>query len=282
LPGGKVSESPVAIARQFAAFGARNLLVEEIANRSGLPQRIEPRTKLIGIVCLIIGISFTRRVEVAAGAFLLALILVLLSRVRLREIGGLWLAIFLVVLLIGGGSMFDLVTPGRTVFTVVSRVRGLPDGLAITSSGLLVFSRLLLRLTASATLAYLLYVTTGPQKLLGALSSLGLPNIFVVLLLMTHRYLFVLVKAAEEIGLAMASRTIAVGRGASTRKLTVFAIGSLFSRSSHLANDVHHAMISRGFVGQIRFLKSPRPSAKDFMWSATCFIVAALLVCANG
>jgi cobalt/nickel transport system permease protein len=137
-------------------------------------------------------------------------------------------------------------------------------------------------MAAGATLAYLLYITTGSRLLLGALGSLGVPNIFVVLLLMTHRYLFVLVRAVEEIGLAMTSRTIALSDGASGRKLTAFVIGSVFMRSKRLADDVHQAMLSRGFTGEIRFLKSPKPTFQDFSWVATCVVIAAVLIFLDG
>ena len=272
----------MSIGRRFTAFGNRYLLAEDVARRPGLSQRIETRAKLIGIVCLMIGVGFSRRIEVAAGAFVLSLVLAGLSRIRLREIGGVWVAIFAFCLLIGGASVFNIVTPGNRVLTILAAGRRLPEGLAITSSGIVVFSRLLMRMAAGATLAYLLYVTTGPRLLLGALGSLGVPNIFVVLLLMTHRYLFVLVRAAEEIGLAMTSRTIALSDGASGRKLTAFVIGSVFMRSKRLADDVHQAMLSRGFMGQIRFLKGPRPAFGDFSWIAACVVITGILIFFNG
>ena len=272
----------MAIGGRFTAVAARQLLLDQVARRPGLLQRVEPRVKLIGMLGLIVSVSFLHRLDVVAGAFLLALILLWLSHVRVTEISGLWAAVFVLSLLFGGGSVLNLVAPGRHVLDILPPGRYLgwqsPDGLAVTLPGLGIFARLSLRIITNATLAYLLYATTGPAPLLGALGSLGVPNLFIVVLLMTHRYLFVLARSAEETRLAMTSRLLSPADRSSARKLTVSAIGSLFSRSRRLANDVHHAMVSRAFVGEIRMLRGRRPGLSDFAWLAGCAAVCAALV----
>jgi energy-coupling factor transporter transmembrane protein EcfT len=71
----------------------------------------------------------------------------------------------------------------------------------------------------------------------------------VTLLSMMERYLWVLARAAEEIHLAKASRSIARGSLRDEQAWVAAGIGSLFRRTRALGHEVYLAMISRGYTG---------------------------------
>ena len=121
----------------------------------------------------------------------------------------------------------------------------------MTGSGLIVAGRFLLRSLDCVTLAYLLVATTDPAALLGGLRRLGMPRVFGMVLTMAQRYVAVLLRAAEEIHLAKLSRTIAPARLRGEQRWVAAGIGILFRRTHKLAQEVHLAMISRGYDGEL-------------------------------
>ena len=62
---------------------------------------------------------------------------------------------------------------------------------------------------------------------------------------------------------------------AESRRLAVSAVGVLLSKSVHLSNDVHLAMQSRGFRGEVHVLPDFRARASDWCWLAGFVFLAA-------
>ena len=75
---------------------------------------------------------------------------------------------------------------------------GWPETLAVTSTGLLVAARLVLRAGASLSIVALLAQTTPAADVLKGLRSLGVPKVFVLVAAMTQRYLITLVTTIED------------------------------------------------------------------------------------
>jgi cobalt/nickel transport system permease protein len=218
------------------------ILSHDCSPAPGFLRKIDSRAKIIGLVCVLIAISF------AHSPFLLAVCLVsffacaVASRVpawRFLE----WLpAPVLFTLVIAAPAALNVVTEGRVLLN-------LPWGLAITGAGLLTAGRLILRVTASVSAVAVLALTTQRHHVLQGLRGLGVPRVVVVVLTMMERYLAILVRAAEQVHMAKLSRTIRSGGLREEHAWVAAGMGSLFRRSRSLAESVHLAMISRGFTG---------------------------------
>jgi len=249
---------------------------ESLAAKSGLLQRIEPRAKVLGLVGLVVAATLVHELPALGLLFGLCLLLALASGIPARRFAGAWLAAPLLSALIILPATLNVITPGHVVWHL-GQVG--PWRLAVTTPGLLVAARFVLRVAVCVSLALLLAVTTRPARLFRGLRALGVPKIFVMLLLMMERYLAVIVRAAEEIHEAKLSRSLAPGSLRQEQAWVAAGMGSLFRRAEKLGNAVHLAMISRGYTGDIYLLDEPRWTAREWAFlAALLLVVAGLLI----
>ena len=89
------------------------------------------------------------------------------------------------------------------------------------------------------------------------------------------RYIFLLLSAVTEMFEARRSR--AVGGDQDTRqgqRFVAATAGALFGKSHALSEEVHQAMVARGYRGDARTLDGWRPGAIDGVWAVACVALA--------
>ena len=123
-------------------------------------------------------------------------------------------------------------------------------GLQLSVAGLWILAGAAMKSFIGALAAVLLVSTTPFASLLAGLRALGLPALFIDLLALTYRYVFVLV------GEAMRLKRAAAARGYRPRWLPQAVIvgrmvGSLFVRSYERAERMYGAMRLRGYLGRM-------------------------------
>ena len=250
---------------------------EEIAARPGLLQRLDARAKLLGVLALLIAAGLIRHIFVLAGLYALTLVLAAASRIGLRWfVKRVWLFIPLFTGVIVAPAMFSFVTPGEVVLPL-GRWFGHEVGLTrqgLTSAGLIVS-----RVATSISLVVLLTLTTSWPRLLSALRALLVPRLLVLVLGMAYRYLFVLLDVVSEMITARTARTVAGrkgGRGA--RVVAGFSGGALFGKAHALSEEIHQAMLARGYRGETRSLERASLRIADGVWLAACLSLALLTI----
>ncbi len=237
---------------------------EQLAETRGVLQSLDPRVKVVGLLCLIVAVAACRRLEVIAGLFAIAIGLAIVSHIALSKLlAWVWMPVLFFTGAIALPAIF--LTPGASV-------RGLP----ITESGLRSAAFLLSRAETSATLSVLMVLSTPWPRVLKALRILRFPVVFVAILGMTYRYIFVILQTAFDMFESRKSRTVGVLDPAERRRVAVSAVGVLLSKSFQLSGDVHLAMQSRGFRGEVYVLDEFRASTRDRVWLATFIALAAL------
>ncbi|MHB9026871.1 MAG: cobalt ECF transporter T component CbiQ [Armatimonadota bacterium] len=295
LPGAPVEFPPAAGRRRgrnavrravdgFTRLLGEMLTSEEVAARSGLLQGIDPRAKVLGLLGLIVAVTFVHRLWMLAAAYALCLLLAGLSRVPVRRLVQALLAVLAFSAVVALPAILNVVTPGTPLWTFWQDARlhvgpwQLPETLAVTDAGLLVAARFLLRAVVCVTLAALLASTTRAERLFRGLRALGVPQLFVMLLGMMQRYLGALLRAAEEIHLAKISRSIVPGSLRQEQGWVAAGLGALFRRTQRLGNDIYLAMLSRGYTGEVHLLDEPRWRGRDWAFLGGVVIVGALLI----
>lgn len=286
---GRVGRRPSFVRRAAGRFA--RLLEEMLANEQtalapGLLQSLDARAKILGLLGLVVGVTLLQQPLSLGLACALGLLLASLSRLPLRRVLRLWL----VVPLFSGAlilpATLNLVTPGPALL-LLWRPAGLhflgwplPPTVAVTAPGLVVAGRFVLRVGVCVTLALLLTATTRPDRLLHGLQALGVPRLFVMLLAVMQRYLLVLLQAAQEIHLARLSRTVAPGSTRQEQAWVAAGMGSLLRRTQALGEAVCHAMVARGYTGQVHLPARPRWTSADwsFLAAVACFITLLLRV----
>ncbi len=132
------------------------------------------------------------------------------------------------------------------------------------------------RAETASTLSALLVLTTPWPWVLKALRVFRCPMIVVAILGMTYRYIFVILQTALEMFEARKSRTVGILPPAERRRLASSAAGVLLSKSVQMSGEVHLAMRSRGFRGEIHLLQDFRTRATDWFWLAGFALLAAV------
>lgn len=237
-------------AGSFAGLLADMLSNEETAARPGLLQSIDARAKVLCILALIVTATLLHGIPALAALYTVCLALALLSRIPVRRLARVWFVVPLFSLAIMLPATLNLVTPGSSVLTL----HNVNPFLAVTDAGLIVAGRFVLRTAVCVSLVLLLTATTRPDRLFRGLRALGVPKVFVMLLTMMERYLWVLARSAEEIHLAKMSRSITQGSLREEQAWVAAGMGSLFRRTRALGHEVHLAMISRGYTGEVHLL----------------------------
>ena len=225
---------------------------EHSAESRGMLQRVDPRVKLVGLILLVIVVAASRHLTVIGALFAFALALALASHVGVGKLVS-W--VWLPVLFFTGAIALPAM-----VFA--------PHGLRSAAF-------LLSRAETAATLSALLVLTTPWPLVLKALRVLKCPTVLVAILGMTYRYVFEILRTALDMFESRRSRTVGSLGPTESRRLAASAVGVLLSKSIHLSGDVHLAMQSRGFRGEVHVLPDFHARAADWCWLAGFVFLAA-------
>ena len=126
-------------------------------------------------------------------------------------------------------------------------------------------------------------VTTTPwADILKSLRLLRVPQVFVLVLSMTYRYVFLFLHTANGILLARKSRVVARTSGREQRAFIAGTMGSMVSRAFKMSTDVYAAMMARGFTGEVRSYASYRLGGRDLLAVAAAIGIATTGVVAGG
>lgn len=246
----------------------RALFAEEISAHTGLFQALDARVKVVSVLALLIGISFSQNLWVIAAIYLLVLLIAWKSAIPANFlIKRVWLALPFFTGLIVIPALF--MTPGPAFLH-------LPLGLVITKTGVTTVLFLLLRVSSSVSLTLLLILTTRWNTVLSALSVLRLPDVLILILGMTYRYIYLLLRLANDMFLSRKSRVVGYLSTSENQRVLAAISATLLEKSLDTSSEVYLAMQSRGFRGSIVTLKPFQMRLKDWL-GLFLFIAIAIL-----
>jgi cobalt/nickel transport system permease protein len=268
-----------------ASFMREAIISDSVANRRGLLQALDPRMKLVTVLALIVSVSVLRSPATIWGVYCFTLLLAIASSVPLWFfIKRVWLFIPIFSAVIVVPALFNVITPGEPLWTLFHLAHGhdfgpyhIPATIAITHQGVLTATIFIGRVAASVSLAVLMTLTTTWNNLLQALGVLRIPRIFILILAMAYRYIILLVNTVQNIHIARRSRTLRYGPTGAEQRWVASRMGYLFKRAFVMSQDVHGAMLSRGFSGDIRTLSVFKTKKYDYAW---CLFIAIFCVVA--
>ena len=245
---------------------------EALSVRPGLLQGLDPRAKLIGLVALVVVAALTTDLAALLVLLTAAILLAVLSRLDLKRFAlRAWLVVPVFTLIIALPAMTSWVTPGPEALP-------LPGSGSITTTGLQVAARLVVRVTAAVSFGVLLAVTTRWEVLMRALRVLYVPRTFVFILTATYRYVFQLLRLVDDLVTARLARSVGPVSRRDDRRFIAVAVGTLFVHSQALGEEVHLAMVARGYTGEVLTLDRLRLRVRDIIWLAAVAALSALVV----
>jgi cobalt ECF transporter T component CbiQ len=253
------------------------MFAEDTAAHEGLLQRVDPRVKVVTLLGLLVAVSLVRSLPVLVVAYLATLVLAVLSRLPMRLfVRRVWLFIPIFTGIVVLPATLNVITAGHVVVPLGT---WFGRELGITAEGLTSAAMIVTRVATSISLVVLLTLTTPWTRLLAALRALLVPRLFILVLGMAYRYLFHLLNSVLDMFTARRARTVGDGGDAvSGRKFVAASAGALFGKTHALSEEVHMAMVSRGYTGDARTLAAFRIGALDVIWIATAVASAIVLV----
>jgi cobalt/nickel transport system permease protein len=249
------------------------LFSERLARSDGWLQRRDPRAKLVGFLVAIVAASLTASFVGLAILYGATLAAARASRVPFGFfVKRVWLGIPFFAGVVVLPSIFFI--PGDRVFDLALG----PAHLAPSWNGLLGAGIFISRVGVSVSLAVLLVVTTPWAGVLKSLRALHAPQVFVLVLSMTYRYIFLFLHTTNGILLARKSRVVGATSGHEQRRWITGTMGNLMSRAFKMSNDVYAAMLARGFSGEVRVYNTYRMRVADWAALAGAFLACAVAV----
>lgn len=238
-------------------------------HRSGIA-RIDARAAILGFVALIICATVLRSVTGLVTCWALSVGLALAVGAGAKTIIAASTAVGTLTAAAMLPATLAAVTPGAPVAHI--------GGVTFTDTGVRLLVVVVMRSVACLILGIALFSSNQPEELFAALRWFRAPGVFVAILLVTYRYIHVIARTAHEVHIARKSRVPQEVNLSGARRWLGERIGSLFARSRKLGEEVHLAMLARGFDGEWL----PRPGSPmrsvDFAWISACLIAAILLI----
>ena len=254
----------------------RAVFTEEHARKPGWLQRVDPRAKLGMFVALVLAAGLSNALPVLVAMYLLLLLAARASRVPFDFfVRRVWLGIPFFAGVVILPSIFF--APGPRLFDLALG----PLHLAPSIPGLAGAVVFVARVGVSVSLAVLLVLTTPWADVLKSLQALRVPQVFILLLSMTYRYIFLFFRTMNGMFEARKSRVVGRTTGNEQRGWITGSMMSLLNRSFKMSNDVYAAMMARGFTGAIRSYTTYRMQTADWVALAGAVALAAVALLAG-
>jgi cobalt/nickel transport system permease protein len=250
---------------------------EDVAGSHGLLQRIDPRVKIVSLLVLLVVGGLAHSMITLAVMYAATVALAAVSALPIGFfVKRVWLFVPIFTGIVVLPATLSIVTPGDVVLTLW-HWNSTPQG--FTAQGLTAASRVVCRVAVSISLVVLLTLTTPWVRLLGAMRGLGVPRIFILIIGMAYRYIFLLLGSVTDMFQARQARTPGTPKhDSSARAFLGAGVGALLGRSAQLSEEVHQAMVARGFRGDAKTLDHPGLRAVDAFYAAAVVAAGAALM----
>jgi cobalt/nickel transport system permease protein len=233
-----------------------HLVLERWSRGASALHRRDPRAKVAALLVFLAVLATARQdvPQLAGALFLLLSAALLWARVPLMAA---W-------------ARAAIVLPFTAVFAVVCWISGDPArGVALA-----------LKSYVSALAVLALVATTPLPALLHGLERMRAPVFLLTVAQFLYRYLFVISEEAQHMAKSAAARGGSARGMATGRRRFRAAAGALsvlFARSYGRAQDVHRAMLARGFTGRLQPLTPCRFGRVDALFAASASLAPVLV-----
>ena len=248
-----------------------SIFAEEVAQRGGFLQSLDVRVKIISFLLFILQALFTGSIPALLFLYALCLFLGLISRIELVFfLKRTWVFIPLFSLGIAFPAIFG---PGEPLFS--GQILGAK--FSITHQGLQGAMVFVIRVITCVSFVVLLNITTRHFDLLKVLRIFKIPAIFIMILGMCYRYIYLFAGIIQNTYLAIKSR---VGIGVQYQQgqgIVAWNIASLWGRSVGLNEEVYKAMLSRGYQGEALAWNDFKIRARDWLWLSTVILLLIIV-----
>jgi cobalt/nickel transport system permease protein len=217
--------------------------IEDLSNRKGVLQSINPLAKLVSIIAMIVASLFIFDLSYLAVLCVIPIIFAVSSRIPLKHFFARTAFVTALAAIISIPPIFF--AAGTTVWAgSLGSIH-----VVITAQGLTNAAVFIVRVWFCVASLISLILSTGFDKMLALLSTLRVPSVIVQLFSLTYRYFFVSIHEAQSVLIAKEARTYVHKTTINMQALKDLGsiIATLFIRTYERSERVYLAMKARGF-----------------------------------
>ena len=146
-------------------------------------------------------------------------------------------------------------------------------GSVVVTGGVISMLTLMMKGIFTLMASFLLVATTGMERICGALRQIHVPKLLTSLLLLTYRYISVLLEEVSVMTTAYQLR--APGQKGIHISSWGSFLGQLILRSMDRAEALYSSMVVRGFHGEFHYANKERAGKKCWLWA---FLIAIFML----
>lgn len=244
--------------------------IEDLSNKHGLLQAINPLVKLSMIVFMIVASLFIFNLPVLLIICLIPLIFAVASRIPMKQ--------FLTRTALIPLFSVMIALPALMYSLLVVYLNGL--SITIAYDALTQFLVFTVRVWFCVAVLISLVLSTGFEKILKLLASMRVPAVVIQLFGLTYRYLFVSIHETQSVLIGKEARTYVHKKTFNLQSLKDLGhiLSALFIRTFERSERVYLAMKARGFdINNEAKMKLPAFRARDAFFAASIITAFALL-----
>jgi cobalt/nickel transport system permease protein len=247
------------------------MIEEPFAAGNSLLHRRDARVKILAACALIMVMALTESFLVAAAGLISASLLLLSARLQAGPVLRHLLAanlfslfLWLTLPLTYGGDTLTALGP-----------------FALSIAGIRLSALITLKTNAIVLILLALLSTSNVASLGHGLEGLAVPPKLCFMLLSTYRYIFVIHQEYQRLQRAARMRGFVARTNLHTYRTFSHLFAMTLVKSWNRARRVHHAMILRGFHGQLIPLRQPQLAGSDYLFLLALLILCGILAALN-
>ncbi len=233
----------------------------EIKSKDSLLLRLDTRIGLIYVVLFSIIIAVSDKISVVAFGLLSSFFLFLFSRIRWFSL--LHRLVFVNIFIAFLWLILPFSMPGELFFSIWK--------FNVTKEGFMYSLLITLKCNAIVITSITLLSSQGIFRLVHALSHLKISNKIIYLFFLLYRYVDVVWNEYLSIKRALQIRGFKFSTSLHSYKTYAYVLATLFVRSYNRAENVHKAMLCRGFNGKFWILNHFKLGYKDLIIGSGMF-----------
>ena len=242
------------------------MIEEPFASGSSIIHVVDPRIKMLFAVLFSIIIAITHKLPVAVCGLGLAVILILIARLNMKHLFARVIVanIFIVFLWL----ILPFSMPGKTVFEIL--------GMSASYEGILYTMLITVKCNAIVLLNIALLSTSSISDLVHALRHFRIPDKLIHIFFFLFRYANVMVGEYDVLQRTLKVRGFKPKTSVHTYRTYGAVIGTLLVRGHDRSEQIHRAMVCRGFKGKYWLLDHFIMKPQDYI--AACMLAVILVL----
>lgn len=272
-----------------AAFVSATFLQWQSSKRNGFLQLLDSRVKVIFMLLYAVLISITTSIACQGMIAFIIFLLCLFSKLNILHIyKRVMVAGFLFGFLVFIPASLNIFTKGEKLFNIIHFSQphswwlyNIPQDIYVTYEGLQIVLRLTLKVVNSVSIVLIIISATTFERLVKSLSFFKIPDIFLLTLTLTYKFIFILSNTVVETYHAIKMRWWNRGTVLEAEEIVAGRIGYLFRRAWERYELVYLSMTARGFNGKVNFCYFDKLKVADYLFIGAFLIVFSILLIIN-